>query len=120
MSRRRGQRGSVRVVGEKYIGRYWADVPGSSKRARKAVEIGSIHEMTRSEAKRWLANYIEERGINSAAHLARSQSLVATFGEAAELWWQRQLIGLWLSHPRTAAWAVNCGSCTAPSERQAD
>jgi integrase len=93
MSRRRGQRGSTRVVGEKYIGRYWADVPGSSKRVRKAVEIGSIHEMTRSEAKRWLANYIEERGINGAAHLARSQSLIATFGEAAELWWQRQLIG---------------------------
>jgi hypothetical protein len=93
MSRRRGQRGSVRVVGEKYIGRYWADVPGSSKRARKAVEIGSIHEMTQSEAKRWLANYIEEQGINSPAHLARSQSSIVSFGDAAKLWWQRQLIG---------------------------
>jgi integrase len=92
MSRRRGQRGSTRVVGEKYIGRYWADVPGSTKRVRKAVEIGSIHEMTRSEAKRWLANCIEEQGINSSAHLSRSQSPVVSFGDAAQLWWQRQLI----------------------------
>ncbi len=92
MSRRRGQRGSVRAVGEKYIGRYWTDVPGSTKRVRKAVEIGSIDEMTKSEAKRWLADYIEEQGVNSAAHLARSQSSAVTFGDAAELWRQRQLI----------------------------
>jgi integrase len=92
MSRRRGQRGSVRVVGEKYIGRYWADVPGSTKRVKKAVEIGSIHKMTKSEAKRWVANYIEEQGVNSAAHLARSQTSAVTFADAAELWRQRQLI----------------------------
>jgi hypothetical protein len=92
MSRRRGQRGSVRVVGEKYVGRYWADAPGSSKRVRKAVEIGSIHEMTGSGAKRWLATYIEEQGVNSAAHLARSQLSTVTFGDAAELWRKRQLI----------------------------
>lgn len=92
MSRRRGQRGSVRVVGEKYVGRYWADVPGSTKRVRKAVEIGAIDKMTMSEAKRWLANYIEEQGVNSEAHLARSQSSAVTFGDAAELWRQRQLI----------------------------
>lgn len=92
MSRRRGQRGNVRIVGEKYIGRYWADVPSSSKRVRKAVEIGSIHEMTWSEAKRWLANHIEEQGVNSAAHLSRSQSSAVTLGDAAELWRQRQLI----------------------------
>jgi integrase len=92
MSRRRGQRGSVRVVGEEYVGRYWADAPGSSKRVRKAVEIGSIHEMTGSGAKRWLATYIEEQGVNSAAHLARSQLSTVTFGDAAELWRKRQLI----------------------------
>jgi hypothetical protein len=92
MSRRRGQRGNVRVVGEKYVGRYWADVPGSTKRVRKAVEIGAIDKMTMSEAKRWLANYIEEQGVNSEAHLARSQSSAVTFGDAAELWRQRQLI----------------------------
>jgi hypothetical protein len=88
MSRRRGQRGSVRVVGDKYVGRYRADVPRSTKRVRKAVEIGAIM----SEAKRWLSNYIEEQGVNSEAHLARSQSSAVTFGDAAELWRQRQLI----------------------------
>jgi integrase len=93
MSRRRGQRGSTTVVGEKYVGRYWADIPGSEKRVRKAVEIGSIQEMTRSEAIRWLANHIEEQGVNSEAHLARSQSSLVTFGDAAELWRTRQLIG---------------------------
>ena len=92
MSRRRGQRGSTRVVGEKYVGRYYADVPGSTNRVRKAVEIGSIHEMTRSEAKRWLAKHIEDQGVNSDAHLARSQSSFVTFGDAAELWRKRQLI----------------------------
>lgn len=92
MSRRSGQKGSVRIVGEKYVGRYWADVSGSIKRVRKYVEIGSIHEMTQSEAERWLANYIEEQGVNSPAHLARSQSSVVRFVDAAELWKQRQLI----------------------------
>lgn len=92
MSRRRGQRGSVRIVGEKYIGRFWADVPGTSKRVRRAVEIGSTHEMTKSDAKRWLANYIEQQGVNSEAHLARSQSSLVTFADAAELWRRRQLI----------------------------
>lgn len=92
MSRRRGQRGSVNVVGKKYVGRYWVDEPGSSTRIRRAVEIGSIHEMTLSEAKRWLARYVDEQGVNSSAHLARSQSPSVSFGDAAELWRQRQLI----------------------------
>lgn len=92
MSRRRGQKGSVTVVGEKYVGRYWADVAGTIKRVRRAVEVGSIHEITRSEAKRWLATYIEEQGVNSAAHLSKSQLSAVTFGDAAELWWKRQLI----------------------------
>lgn len=92
MSRRRGQRGSTRVVGEKYVGRYWIDVPGSTKRVRKAVEIGAIEKMTMSEAKRWLTNHIAEQGVNSEAHLARSQSSAVTFGDAAELWRQRQLV----------------------------
>ena len=92
MSRRRGQKGSVKAVGKKYVGRYWADVPGSTKRLRKAVEIGITCEMTRSEARRWLANYIEEQGVNSPAHLARSQSPTVGFGDAAELWRKRQLI----------------------------
>ena len=92
MSRRRGQKGCVSTVGKKYVGRYWVDVPGSSRRVRKAVEVGSIHKMTRSEAERRLAACIEERGINSPAHLARSQSTAITFGDAAELWRRRQLM----------------------------
>ena len=95
MSRRRGQKGSVKAVGKKYVGRYWADVPGSTKRVRKAVEIGITCEMTRSEARRWLANYIEEQGVNSPAHLARSQSPTVGFGDAAELWAEAPTHRLW-------------------------
>jgi integrase len=91
MSRRRGQRGSVAIVGAKYVGRYWEDVPGSRKRTRKAVEIGSVKEMTRSDAERWLASFIEREGVNSAAHLAHSQTSAVTYSDAAELYIQRQL-----------------------------
>lgn len=86
MSRRSGQRGSVTIVGQNYIGRYWADKSGSTKRVRKAVTIGAIHEMTQPQAERWLAKFIEEQGINDAMHLERSRTPVLTFGQAASAW----------------------------------
>jgi integrase len=92
MNRRPGQRGTVNAVGGNHVGRYWADEPGSTKRVRRAVILGRLKEMTKSQAARKLIEHIEREGVNSPAHLARSQSLIATFGEAAELWRQRQLI----------------------------
>jgi integrase len=86
MSRRSGQRGSVRVVGQNFVGRYWADEPGQTRRTRKAMIIGNIHKMTQSEAERWLAKYIEDEGINDAGHLERSRTPVVTFGQAAAAW----------------------------------
>jgi hypothetical protein len=35
MSRRRGQKGSVRVVGQKYVGRFWADMPAALRGSGK-------------------------------------------------------------------------------------
>jgi hypothetical protein len=92
MSRRSGQSGSVTIVGKVYTGRYWADKPGSTKRVRKAVKIGSIHEITKPEAERWLAKFIEEQGINDAMHLERSRTPVFTFGQAAAAWKNHHLI----------------------------
>ena len=91
MNRRPGQRGAVYVVGEKYIGRYRVDVAGQTKRKRLPVEIGSIHEMTRPQAERWLAQFIERQGINSSAHLERSRTPVVSFGQAATAWKERHL-----------------------------
>lgn len=91
MSRRSGQKGSVRVVGNVYKGRYWADVPGTTKRVRRAITIGKTSVITKPQAERWLAQYIEAQGVNSPEHLARSQAPVRAFGEAARLWQDRQL-----------------------------
>ncbi len=92
MSRRSGQSGSVTIVGQNYVGRYWADKPGSTKRVRKALTISSIHEMTKPQAERWLAKFIEEQGINDALHLERSRTPVLTFGQAAAAWRDHHLI----------------------------
>jgi integrase len=91
MNRRPGQRGAVYIIGEKLVGRYREDVPGRTNRKRVSVEIGSIHEMTRPQAERWLAQFIERNGINSAAHLERSRTPVINFGEAATAWKERHL-----------------------------
>ena len=94
MSRRRGQRPRCRVVGDKYVGRYRVDIPGSTKQVKKAVIIGSIHEMTKPQADRKLVEYIEREGVNSAAHLERSRTPTVTFGEAARAWRDNHLKAL--------------------------
>lgn len=91
MSRRSGQSGSVCKKGTKYIGRYRVDVPGEIKRARRTVIIGSINQITKPQAARWLARFIEEQGINDPTHLARSQTPILTFGLSAREWKERHL-----------------------------
>ena len=74
MNRRPGQRGTVYVVGEKYVGRYRVDVSGQTKRKRLPVVIGSIHEMSRPQAERWLAHSLSGKAsippltLNVPAH----------------------------------------------------
>jgi len=86
MSRRRGQRPRSKVVGDKYIGRYRVDVPGSTKQVKKAVIIGSINEMTKPEADRKLLELIEREGVNTEIHLERSRRPAISFGDAARSW----------------------------------
>jgi len=69
MSRRSGQGGSVCIKGTKYIGRYRVDVPGQIKRARRTVIIGNTSQITKPQAERWLAKFVEGQGINEANHL---------------------------------------------------
>lgn len=92
MSRRSGQRGCITVVGQNFVGRYWSDESGSNNRVRKAVILGSIDEMTKPQAARRLALLIEQRGVNSAAHLERAQTQTVTFGDAASVWRDRHLV----------------------------
>ena len=86
MSRRRGQRPRSKVVGDKYVGRYRVDVPGSTKQVKKAVIIGSINEMTKPEADRKLLELIEREGVNTEIHLERSRRPAISFGDAARSW----------------------------------
>jgi integrase len=86
MSRRSGQGGTVYKIGENFVGRYRIDVPGSTERVKKSVIIGNIREMTEPQANRKLMVLIENLGVNTPAQLARSQSPVFTFGNAAQNW----------------------------------
>jgi integrase len=56
------------------------------------VIIGNINQITKPQADRWLAKFVEEQGINEASHLARSQSPVLTFGLSARGWRELHLI----------------------------
>ncbi len=105
MSRRSGQSGSVCIKGKKYIGRYRVDVLGQVKRARRNVIIGRINQLTRPQAERWLSKFVEEQGINDAAHLARSQSAVVTFGLAALGWREHHLI---VNKKRSSQRSMSC------------
>src|SRR6266850_1272338 len=105
MSRRSGQSGSVCVKGTQYIGRYRVDVQGQIKRARRTVTIGSINQITRPQAERWLSKFIEEQGINDASHLARSQSPVVTFGLSARGWRDHHLI---VNKKRSSQRSMSC------------
>jgi integrase len=105
MSRRSGQSGSVCMKGTKYIGRYRVDVPGQIKRARRTVIIGSINQITKPQAERWLAKFVEEQGINEPTHLARSQSPILTFGLSARGWKERHLV---VNKKRSSQRSMSC------------
>lgn len=105
MSRRSGQSGSVYRKGSKYIGRYRVDVPGQNKRVRRTVIIGNISQITKPQAERWLAKFVEGQGINDARYLARSQSPVLTFGLAARGWLDRHLI---VNKKRSSQRSMSC------------
>lgn len=72
MSRRGGQSGTVVKKGNWWHGRYYIDIAGSTKRARKSVAIGHSAEMTKPEAKRKLAVMLNELGVNDNSYLEKA------------------------------------------------
>lgn len=75
MSRRTGQRGSVEVRNGMYRGRYLVDVPGQEGRVNRAVILGPVSEMTKSEARRKLLGVIEQDGVNKPDYAIPSSEL---------------------------------------------
>src|SRR2546422_11282341 len=91
MSKRSGQVGQVFLRNDRWIGRFYVDVPGQSNRMRKAIVLGLKKELTRPEAKRKLLDIITTEGVNTPAHLERSLRPPTTFGDVAEAWETKRL-----------------------------
>ena len=94
MSKRSGQSGSVELVGQKWYGRYWRDVPGKDKREHPLVVLGNKSEMTKPEAKRALMDIIANEGVNTPEHLAQAMLPVVpslTFNSVADSWELKRL-----------------------------
>lgn len=91
MSKRSGQSGSVRLVGCKWYGRYWRDVPGKEKREHAHVILGEKSSMTKPEARRKLMEIIEAEGVNKPQHLERALKPAVTFSSIADAWEAKRL-----------------------------
>jgi len=91
MSKRSGQSGSVKLVGSKWYGRYWRDVPGKEKREHPLVVLGEKSSMTKPEARRKLMDIIEAEGVNKPQHLERALKPVVTFNAIADAWEAKRL-----------------------------
>ena len=91
MSRRSGQTGSLKLVGQKWYGRYWRDVPGKEKREHPLVVLGEKSSMTKPEAYRKLMAIIEAEGVNTPQHLARALKPAVTFNTIADAWEAKRL-----------------------------
>lgn len=92
MSKRSGQSGSVRLVGQKWVGRYWVDVPSESKRAHPAVVLGHKKGMTKPEARRKLMDIIATNGSNTDRYIQPVP--VTTFSDVADAWIAKRLPNL--------------------------
>jgi|HubBroStandDraft_6_1064221.scaffolds.fasta_scaffold1620800_1 hypothetical protein len=55
MSKRSGQTGQVLLRSGRWVGRFYVDVPGESKRTRRAAILGMKKEFTKPEANRKLS-----------------------------------------------------------------
>ncbi len=91
MSRRSGQTGSLTLVGQKWYGRYWRDVPGKENREHPLVVLGEKSSMTKPEARRKLMAIIEAEGVNSPQHLERALKPAVTFNSIADAWEAKRL-----------------------------
>lgn len=72
MSRRAGQYGSVEKRNGMWRGRYLADIPGQLARVKRAVVLGAVREMSKSEARRRLVHIIQSEGLNAPHYVIPS------------------------------------------------
>ena len=82
MSRRKGQNPKVRVGTradgtQYYFFQYWIDVPGQEERQRATEVIGSVTQMTRSEAERKKLEFIIKLELNSSSYQVPSSAIFA-------------------------------------------
>src|SRR5580704_1563450 len=91
MSKRSGQAGQVFLRNDRWVGRFYVDVPGQVERVRKAIVLGMRKELTKPQAKNKLRDLICEVGVNTPEHLERSLRPATTFGHVADLWEAKRL-----------------------------
>ena len=86
MARRSGQNGSIARSGDTWRGRWLEDVLGQNRRIRRSILLGECKTMTKSEAKRKLREFLEQKGVNSMRYVIPSPVPALTFGARAEKW----------------------------------
>ncbi len=91
MSKRSGQTGQVFLRHDRWVGRFYVDVPGESKRIRRALVLGMKNELTRPEVKRKLMDIITAEGVNTPTHLERALKPPKTFNHVADAWELKRL-----------------------------
>src|ERR1700676_4185963 len=94
---KRYQRGSVRLIGNVWKGRYWVDVPGEAKRKHPQVDLGTKPEMTKLPAKRKLGEITGKLGRNTPPFLERLEVPAVTFSQVCDAWESKRLPKLALS-----------------------
>ena len=87
----RFQTGYVRLVGNKWYGRYRRDVAGQEDRQHPMVVLGSKSEMTKNQAKKKLLDIIEKEGLNNPNFLEKLTVPALTFNAVADLWELKRL-----------------------------
>lgn len=94
MSKRSGQTGQVFLRNNRWVGRFYVDVPGQTNRVRKAVVLGMKNEITKPQAKLKLKTMLSAEGVNTPEHLERSLRPVTVFNAVADLWESKRLLQL--------------------------
>lgn len=83
LSRRAGQYGSIEKRNGMWRGRFLADIPGQLARVKRAVILGAVREMTKSEARRRLVHIIQTEGLNAPHYVIPSAEV---FSERVAAW----------------------------------
>jgi len=104
MAKRSGQSGTVVRKGRKWHLRYLEDTPEG--RIRKSVPLGSIDELTKTQARRLGAEHLHKIGVNTPQHLAQATA-APTFDAALQKWKDARLVAFKPSSKNSSTYIVN-------------